>query len=140
MGGAWKRFGPIHCTGDARSAKTGSVIQKSPRSLINIVEWPRRNRLRSGAASSAARVKGSTGSGAFGTVVFGLLSNTFQMIPSVLARPSAGLGAGLRKRPSAAWGEAGGEARGRAKRLGACVFMNRSARSTRHSVVSNSEK
>ena len=42
IGGAWKRLGPAHCTGDARSAKTGSVSQNPPRNFSSSVEWPRR--------------------------------------------------------------------------------------------------
>src|SRR5690606_16942962 len=77
------------------------------------VEWPSRNRLRSGAANSCARVSAATGTGAVGTVVSGLLKKKFHMIRAVLATPSAGLGAGLRKRPSADCGESGYSASGR---------------------------
>ena len=42
--------------GEARSAKTGSVSQKAPRSLSRTVEWPSRKSVLSGAASRSARV------------------------------------------------------------------------------------
>jgi hypothetical protein len=82
------------------------VIQKPPRSFSSSVEWPRRYRLRSGAASRSARVSGSTGVGVLGTVSFGLLNRKSQVRRKVLPKPIAGRGSGFLKRPSPSCGEA----------------------------------
>jgi len=99
-GGAWKRFGPAHCTGAARSENTGSVSQYRPSSLRSMVEWPRRHRLASGAASMSAAVSGCTGSGAPGTAVFGFAVQAFQIMASISATPWRRRATALRKRPS----------------------------------------
>ncbi|CBJ35779.1 protein of unknown function (plasmid) [Ralstonia solanacearum PSI07] len=100
MGGGWNRLGPSHCTGEARSEKTGSVSQKTPRSLSSTVEWPNRNSVRSGAPSSASRVKAWVGTGWSGTVSAGLFKKAhIKRNPS--RKPVLGLLIGLRNRPSA---------------------------------------
>ncbi len=100
MGGAWKRFGPIHCTGEARFEKTGSVSQKRPRSLSSTVEWPRRNSVRSGACSSWSRVRGCVGSARSGTVSAGRLKKKVHIRPSPCQKPCRGLLTALRNLPS----------------------------------------
>ena len=105
IGGAWKRFGSAHCTGDARSENTGSVSQNSPASLSSSVEWPRRNRLASGAAASVAASSGCTGIGARGTVVSGFWVSTRQAMPSPFLKPGELRGATLWNLPSRRCGE-----------------------------------
>ena len=117
-GGGWKRFGPAHCTGDARSENTGSVSQNSPPSLSSSVEWPSRNRLASGAAARATASSGATGIGARGTVVSGFCVRTRHMSATVFRKPVGRRGATLRNLPSRNCGDERGAA-------GASVRENR---------------
>ncbi|MNL66726.1 hypothetical protein D3C87_1912360 [compost metagenome] len=86
---------------------TGSVSQKRPRSFIRMVEWPRRYRLRSGAACRSAKVMGRTGIVCAGTVPRGLAKKNVHMSFTPCQKPSEGRGSGLRKRPSWCWGDCG---------------------------------
>ena len=76
----WAAHGSASVPATARGRRVRehrSVIQNPPCSLISRVEWPRRNRLRSGAASSSARVSVATGSGARGHGVVGFVEQEF---------------------------------------------------------------
>ena len=94
--GGWKRSGPVHCIGEARSENTGSVSQNPPRSLSRMVEWPSRNRLRFGAASSCSRVILSTGIGFDGRVSSDLLKAKSQVRRKVFHTPRFVTGLTLR--------------------------------------------
>jgi len=91
--------------GEARSANTGSVIHQPPRSFISSVEWPRRYRLRSGAAARSAGVSRCTGRGAAGSVSFGLLKKKSHITLASGWGALAGRGWMLRKRPADDWGD-----------------------------------
>ena len=81
------------------------MSQKRPRSFSSTVEWPRRNSVRSGAASNWSFVSACTSIGRSGTVPAGLWNMTSQKIPSIFQKPCSGSTAGLRNRPSAHWGD-----------------------------------
>ncbi len=100
IGGAWKRCGPAHCTGEARWENTGSVSQNWPLSFSSTVEWPRRNRLWSGAASKSARLSACTGIGWRGTVSAGLSNRKRSMMPRPLKKPILCMRTGLRNLPA----------------------------------------
>ncbi|MNW08341.1 hypothetical protein D3C71_2051080 [compost metagenome] len=78
-----------------------------------MVEWPRRHRLWSGAASTSAWVSGLTSMGLLGTVLAGLSVANFQKMATVLKKPGAWRGATLRNLPSWYWGDASYEPEGR---------------------------